>query len=360
MLDYYRALGPVLRLLPPETAHRAAIRALACGWVPDAAPQQFPRLALQVCGVPFANPIGLAAGFDKNAEAVAPLLSQGFGFVEAGTVTPRAQSGNPRPRLFRLAEDAAVINRLGFNNEGVDAFCKNLERAAVARMHGGIVGCNIGKNKDSADAVADYLFCLERVYPYADYVTVNISSPNTAGLRDLQERSALDGLLEAVMARRDVLAAAQQKKVPLWVKIAPDMSEAQCEDVAEIALARAVDGLIVTNTTLARPDSLRSAHRAEAGGLSGAPLFVLSTSMLARFYRLTGGALPLIGAGGVQSGADAYAKIRAGASLVQLYSALVYRGMGLVPRILKELDALLARDGHASVADARGQGNGEW
>lgn len=342
MMDLYRLARPLLFALPPECAHRLAVRALPL-W-PRGRWENAPSLGTRAFGLEFPNPIGMAAGFDKNAEAINSLLAQGFGFVEAGTVTPRAQAGNPRPRLFRLVEDEAVINRLGFNNEGVEAFLARLQRP-----RGGIAGANIGKNRDQEDAVADYTALLATLGPHADYITVNISSPNTQGLRDLQSRVAMEALLAALNETRARLS----RRVPLLVKLAPDLDEAALVEAAQVALAQGIDGLILTNTTIARPP-LKSRHRNETGGLSGRPLFASSTAALATVYRATGGALPLVGAGGVSSGADAYAKIRAGATLVQLYTALVYQGFGLVRRINDELAALLARDGFASVGEAVG------
>jgi dihydroorotate dehydrogenase len=347
-MDYYRFLRPLLFMLPPERAHAAALCALRSGLLPAQRGVEDPRLRVTLWGLEFPNPIGLAAGFDKNAVAADALLAQGFGFVETGTVTPLPQAGNARPRMFRLAEDAAVINRLGFNNGGAEAYARNLAR----RGHAGIVGANIGKNRDSADAVADYALMARRVAPLADYITVNVSSPNTQGLRDLQHKEALRALLGAVLQARD--EGAGGRRVPLLLKIAPDLDEGACEDIAQVALDADIDGLIVSNTTVSRPESLRGAHRAQGGGLSGAPLMAPSTAVLARMHTLTQGRLPLIGVGGVGSAEDAYAKIRAGASLVQLYTALVYQGFGLVPCVQRGLAALLARDGFSSVADAVG------
>ncbi len=349
-MDIYRLIGPLLRVLPAETAQRATVRALGAGWVPARRTPDDPLLACRVWGRDFANPIGLAAGFDKDAEAIDGALALGFGFVEAGTVTPLPQPGNPRPRLFRLPEDGAVINRLGFNSGGLTGFATRLARR---RPRAGIVGANLGANRDSADPGADYLAGLAAVAGLADYVVINLSSPNTPGLRDLQRAAALDGLLRRL---REASVRLPAKAPPLLVKIAPDLEPRELADIAEIALGRGVDGLIVTNTTVARPASLASRHRAEAGGLSGRPLFAPSTAILAEVFRLTGGRLVLIGCGGVASGADAYAKIRSGATLVQLYTGLVYHGPGLVGRIKRELAALLRADGFAGVAPAIGSG----
>lgn len=337
-----------LHLLDPETAHRLTVRALALGLGPRAAGGDDPVLATEIFGRAVPNPIGLAAGFDKNAEVPDEMLAAGFGLVEVGSVTPLPQAGNARPRLFRLAEDGAVINRMGFNNQGLDAAAARLIRR---RGRPGLVGVNIGANKDAADRVADYVAGFRRVAALAGYVVVNVSSPNTPGLRLLQQKDELARLLGALAAARPEVAA-----VPLVLKIAPDLAPEDCADIATLALDHGLDGLIVSNTTLARPATLRSAHKGEAGGLSGRPLMAPSTALLAEMRRLTGGRLTLIGAGGVASGADAYAKIRAGAAAVQLYSALVYGGPGLVARIKAELAALLKADGYGSVEEAVGTG----
>jgi dihydroorotate dehydrogenase len=338
---------PLLLRLDPETAHGLALRALKAGLGPRRDAAAFPRLRTRLAGLELANPLGLAAGFDKNAEAVGALVAAGFGFVEVGATTPLPQPGNPRPRLFRLSDDRAVINRFGFNNDGVVAIAARL----AARAPGGVVGLNLGANKASADRAADYAAVLAAAGPHVDFATVNVSSPNTERLRELQGAEALRGLLAGVAAANRALA----RPVPLFLKIAPDLSEAELEGLVGVALEAGVAGIIATNTTLAR-EGLRSGRAGEAGGLSGAPLFGRSTAVLARVHALTGGRLPLVGAGGVGSAEEAYAKIRAGASAVQLYTALVYEGLGLVPRILAGLDALLARDGFASVAEAAGTG----
>jgi len=346
VIDLFPAARPVLHALDPERAHDLTLLGLRLGLGPTAPADDEPLLRTRVFGLDIPNPIGLAAGFDKDAVAVDALLRCGFGFVEAGTVTPKPQSGNPKPRLFRLAEDRAVINRFGFNNRGLEAFAGRLAARAVRP---GVVGANVGKNKDSDDAAADYAAGIRACAPHAAYLVVNVSSPNTPGLRALQGRQAMADLLDAVLAAR----AEAPRRPPLLVKVAPDLTPPEREDVAAVALERGIDGLIVGNTTLSRPE-LRSRHGGEAGGLSGAPLFALATSVLADFHRLTGGRLPLIGCGGVASGAEAYAKIRAGASLVQLYSALVYGGPALVGAIKRDLAARLRADGFASVAAAVG------
>jgi dihydroorotate dehydrogenase len=348
---YSRACWPLIRHIPAETAHRLAIAALRYGLVPKATGQADVALASQLFGLTFENPVGLAAGFDKDAEALDALLAQGFGFVEAGTVTPRAQAGNPKPRLFRLEEDRAIINRMGFNNAGLEAFVQNL---ASARRRRGVVGANLGKNKDSADALADYVQGLHAVYPHADYITINISSPNTQGLRDLQKSEALDVLLGGLASARAALLQSSGRRVPLLLKVAPDLDMAAKESIAAQVLSHGIDGLIVSNTTTARPPSLRGRARAEQGGLSGAPLMALSTQALVDFYRLTQGRLPLVGVGGIASADDAYAKIRAGASLVQLYTALAYQGFGLVAHICNGLSQRLKRDGFTHLSQAVG------
>ena len=349
-MSLYTCLRPALFALPPEAAHRLAIRALASGVMPEAeaAPAS---LASTVAGLDFTNPIGLAPGFDKNAECFAGALRAGFGFVEIGTVTPRAQPGNPAPRLFRLVAEEAIINRLGFNNEGAEAAAHRLAR----RVPGvGIVGGNIGKNKDTVDAASDYCAAMRTLYPQVDYITANISSPNTPGLRTLQAADALHGLIQALHTTRAELVASGAPHRPIFVKIAPDGDDAMLAAIAEVARANALDGLIVSNTTLAREGVAHSPHAQETGGLSGRPLFAPSTAVLARMYQLTEGRVPLIGVGGIASAEDAYAKIRAGASLVQLYSALVYQGIGLVHELRRGLAARLARDGFATLANAVG------
>jgi dihydroorotate dehydrogenase len=342
---------PVLNRLDPETAHGLALRALRMGLAPLPGPVTSPRLATTLAGLTLPNPVGLAAGFDKNAEALGPLSRAGFGFVEVGAATPRAQPGNPKPRLFRLREDRAAINRFGFNNDGADAIAERLaqHRRTIP------VGLNLGANKDSADRPADFGQVLALCGPHVDFATINVSSPNTEKLRDLQGRAALAGLLTQVLAARKAAVLT----LPVFLKIAPDLSEAEIADVAAVALETGIDGIIATNTTLSR-DGLKSRHRGEAGGLSGAPLFERSTAVLARLYQETGGRLPLIGVGGVSSGRDAYLKILAGASAVQLYTALVYGGLSLAGRIARDLDEYLERDGYASVSEAVGQGKQTW
>jgi len=334
-----------LRLLDPERAHALALTALRAGLGPQDGPVWSPRLQTRVFGLDFPNPIGVAAGFDKNARAVDQTLRSGFGFMEVGAVTPRPQVGNARPRLFRLAEDRAAINRFGFNNEGMEVVATRLAQAARS----GIVGINVGANKDAEDRVADYIAVMERFQGLVNFFTINISSPNTERLRDLQGRAALDHLLERCLAARDTL----ESPAPVLLKIAPDLTEQEVADIAEVCLARSVDGIIATNTTVVR-EGLRSANAAEAGGLSGQPLFERSTEILRLLARHTDGAIPLIGAGGVGSAAQAYTKIRAGASLVQLYTAMVYEGVSLGGRIAEGVEQLLQADGFANIADAVG------
>jgi dihydroorotate dehydrogenase len=338
-LDFGAAL---LRRLPAETAHDLTLALVGRIKLPRRFPDP-PSLQVTAMGLSFPNPVGLAAGFDKNAAVPDAMARLGFGFVECGTVTPRPQAGNPRPRLFRLREDRAVINRMGFNNDGMLQAAKNL----AARSGSGLVGINIGANKDSQDRIADYRLAFSKLAPLADYVTVNISSPNTPGLRGLQNKDELTRLIDAVLQAR----GGMQK--PVLVKIAPDLDEEALDQIAAVALMKKIDGLIVTNTTIARPP-LKSAHASETGGLSGAPLLEPSTRILKAMRRRVGANLVLVGAGGIAGGADAYAKIRAGASLVQLYSALVYQGPGLVTRIKSELSECLVRDGYDSVAEAVG------
>jgi dihydroorotate dehydrogenase len=340
-----RAALPLLRRFDPETAHGLALDALRAGLGPRPGPITSQRLATTLAGIDLPNPVGLAAGFDKNATALAPLLRAGFGFIEVGAATPKPQPGNPRPRLFRLSEDRAAINRFGFNNDGQEAIAARL----AARRPGGVVGLNLGANKTSADRAADFAEVLAHCGPFVDFATVNVSSPNTERLRDLQGRDALLALLQGVMRANAALA----KPVPIFLKIAPDLTPDELVDVAEAAITSRIAGIIATNTTLSRI-GLTSPHRDETGGLSGAPLFARSTAVLATLHRLTEGRIPLIGVGGVDGAETAYAKIRAGASAVQLYTALVYGGLSLVPDIVRGLDTLLARDGFASVAEAVG------
>lgn len=341
---------PFLRRLDPEDAHRLAIGGLRM--LPPSKPRpSHPKLAVRAFGLNFPNPIGMAAGFDKNGEAPDALLRLGFGFVEVGSVTPLPQVGNPRPRLFRLEEDAGVINRMGFNNDGAEAVLRRL--AARARL-GGIVGVNVGANKDSSDRTADYVRLIELFAPVASYFTINISSPNTPGLRNLQQSAALDDLLVRVIDARERVRK-EAGDSPLLLKIAPDLTLQELDDVVHIARSRRVDGMIVANTTLARPDTLRDqAKSKEQGGLSGRPLFRLSTRMVAETYVRAEGAFPLIGVGGIDTGGAALMKIRAGATLIQLYSSLIYKGLGLVDDIKNDLVSTLDRTGRNSLSEIVG------
>ena len=341
----------LMRRMDPEAAHGMALKALNMGLAPLPGVVTSDRLRTSVAGLDMPNPVGLAAGFDKNATALAPLAKAGFGFIEVGAATPRPQPGNPKPRLFRLTEDRAAINRFGFNNDGMEAIAARL----AARPEGAIVGLNLGANKDSEDRSADFARVLTCCGAHVDFATVNVSSPNTENLRDLQGKAALEALLAGVMEARATLHVA----IPVFLKIAPDLEPSEIEDIAEVALGSGISGIIATNTTKSR-DGLHSVHRGEMGGLSGAPLFEMSTRVLAQLSQLTEGKLPLIGVGGVGSAEQAYAKIRAGASAVQLYTALVYGGLSLAADIARGLDALLARDGFACVADAVGTGRGDW
>ena len=352
-MSFYDLAPPALRLLDPEDAHRLTLAALTAGFGPRTPIEADPILSTELAGLRLANPIGLAAGFDKDAAAPGALLRAGFGFVECGTTTPRPQLGNPRPRLFRLPQDRAVINRMGFNNGGLEVFASGL----ASPRGPGVVGANVGANRDAVDRTADYVAGLERLWRLADYFTLNVSSPNTPGLRDLQAKAALAELLARVAAARTALAAAGGgRNRPVFLKVAPDLAPGDIEDIVETATAFGLDGLIVANTTTARPATLRGHRRGETGGLSGAPLLGPSTELLRRFRSVAGGRLALIGVGGVGSARDAYAKIRAGASAVQLYTALAFQGPGLVRRLARDLAALLRADGFASVQEAVGTG----
>jgi dihydroorotate dehydrogenase len=341
---------PLLRWFDPEDAHRLAIQGLRL-LPPVRLRPDDPKLAVRAFGLNFPNPIGMAAGFDKSAEAPDALLRLGFGFVEIGTVTPKPQAGNPRPRLFRLERDEGVVNRMGFNNDGAEAV---LRRLAGRAHQGGIVGVNVGANKDSDDRVADYVRLIETFAPVASYFTVNVSSPNTPGLRNLQQAAALDDLLAKVIDARERVRQ-NSGETPVLLKIAPDLSLTELDDVVQIARSRRVDGMIVANTTLARPSTLRETNRArEQGGLSGRPLFRLSTRMVAETYVRAEGAFPLVGVGGIDTGGAALTRIRAGASLIQLYSSLIYKGLGLVDDIKNDLASTLLRTGRDSLSEIVG------
>ena len=351
MILFENAGLALLRALDPELAHGLALRALKSGLAPLPGPISTPRLATDLAGMTLPNPVGLAAGFDKNAIAISPLSRAGFGFIELGAATPRGQVGNAKPRLFRLTEDRAVINRFGFNNDGMDIIADHL----MQRADGIPVGLNLGANKDSADQPADFAAVLETCGAYIDFATVNVSSPNTENLRDLHSKGALSALLTGIIAHQDHLS----RRIPIFLKIAPDLNETELAGIADVALTSGIDGLIATNTTVSR-DGLKSAQRGEKGGLSGAPLFDKSTCVLARLSHLTQGKLPLIGVGGIGSTEDAYTKIKAGASAVQLYTAMVFKGISLAARIAEGLDVLLARDGYSNVAKAVGTETDKW
>ncbi len=346
----FRLIRPALFRFDPEAAHRLALLALKLGIFRGDHTPDDPILQTRLWDLDFANPIGLAAGFDKGAAITDRMLALGFGFVEAGTVTPQPQPGNPVVRLFRLTPDEALINRLGFNSDGIDAFTKNLDRR-TARL--GIVGANVGKNRDTEDAAADYILGLKAVWDKANYLVINVSSPNTPGLRTLQRKDAMTALLRRA---QEALAGVSDgmSPPPLLVKVGPDLSDEEIADIAEVAKALSVDGLIVGNTTVSRPDGLTAKDRDQTGGLSGKPLFPLATECLSKMFAGTGGQIPIIGCGGVASGGDAYKKIRAGASLVQLYSAFIFQGPSMIARVKRDLAACLKRDGFDSVSAAVG------
>jgi dihydroorotate dehydrogenase len=345
-------LGQALLLvLPPEQAHELAIKGLELGLYPRAAGPDDKRLVQTVFGLDFPNPLGMAPGFDKNARVPRELLAVGFGFVEVGTLTPRPQSGNPAPRLFRSTSDRAIINRLGFNNEG-----QEMALFGLMDRPQGIVGVNIGAGRDSEDRIADYVSGIERMAPVASYLTVNISSPNTPGLRDLQAPDALDALLKRVQAARASLTT----RPPLLVKLAPDLADEDLPEIVGVIVANGVDGIVVSNTTLARYGLKDASFARETGGLSGRPLFVRSTRMLARVYRLTEGKLPLVGVGGIDSSETALTKIAAGASLIQLYTGLVFEGLGLIERIKQALLKAIEQAKADSLAPLIGRRAEEW
>ncbi|KAM4614581.1 dihydroorotate dehydrogenase (quinone), mitochondrial [Discoglossus pictus] len=354
---YAEYLMPVLqRVVPPELAHTLSVKVLSLGLVPQCKHHDSDKLEVKLLGHKFRNPVGLAAGFDKHAEAVDGLFKLGFGFVEIGSVTPNPQEGNPKPRVFRLPMDKAVINRYGFNSHGVDVVRQRLEerkeKQARLTFEGMPLGVNLGKNKTSEDAAADYTLGVRELGPLADYLVINVSSPNTPGLRNLQGKEQLHSLLAKVVKARDALPC--EHKPALLVKIAPDLSARDKEDIASVVTELGIDGIIITNTTISRPTTLQDPHRCESGGLSGAPLRDLSTETVHEMYALTAGKIPIIGVGGVSSGLDALQKIRAGASLVQLYTALMYQGPPVVRTVTRELEQLLTDQGFSCVSDAVG------
>ncbi|MFV9875996.1 MAG: quinone-dependent dihydroorotate dehydrogenase [Rickettsiales endosymbiont of Dermacentor nuttalli] len=350
-MDYFKLIKPFLYTLPAEIAHNIAIKALQYNFLPENKVNIYPNLATTVMGLNFIHPVGLAAGFDKNAEYLSRLFQQGFSYIETGTVTPKPQSGNPKPRIFRLTEDQAIINRLGFNNKGVDHFISKIS----SYQGKGIIGTNIGKNKDTTKFIDDYIFLLRKVFPYSSYITLNISSPNTSGLRTLQHGKQLQELLKEVVKTHTELSLSFNKNIPILLKIAPDLSYAELEDIVQIALNNKINGLIINNTTVQREFNLKNKHKHETGGLSGKPLFDLSTKTLGTVYKLVGNQITLIGVGGIFSGHDAYRKILSGASLVQIYSSLIYNGFSVIESINKELSYYLELDGFKNISEAVGK-----
>ena len=342
----------ILRTLPPEVSHNFTLKLLQLSLNQKKIIDD-PILHQHIFGFDFSNPIGMAAGFDKNAEVVNALLSLGFGFVEAGTVTPKSQYGNDKPRIFRLNDDAAIINHLGFNNKGATYAAKQLRKLGLNPLSKGIVGINIGKNTNSSNYIDDYNYCLEKLGPLAHYVTINISSPNTPGLRDLQNRGKIELLVQAIKDKKNNQPSLE--KTPIFYKIAPDMNEEQIRDIALMSLANNIDGLIISNSTVERLSTLKSALKNEIGGLSGKPLFLKSTLMIKKMYSLTNGQIAIIGVGGISNGLECYEKIKAGASLVQLYTALTFEGPKLIYKILNELVNLLKTDGYKNIKEAIGK-----
>ena len=342
----------IIRKFPPEISHNITLKLLQLSFRQKRVLDN-PILYQHIFGYDFSNPIGMAAGFDKNVEVVAPLLNLGFGFVEAGTITPEPQYGNNKPRVFRLSEDSSIINHLGFNNKGSEYAAKKLKKLNLNSLSKGIVGINIGKNKNSSNYIDDYSYCLEKLGPLAHYVTINVSSPNTPGLRDIQNRGQIEKLVEELKIKKNKLSTLEN--IPIFFKISPDLNEEQIRDIALMSLANNVDGLVLSNSTLDRPKTLISDFKNEIGGLSGKPLFLKSTLILKKMYKLTNGQIPLIGVGGVSNGLECYEKIKSGASLVQLYSALTYEGPYIIIKILSELINLLKTDGYKNIKEAIGK-----
>ncbi len=354
-MNIYQFFRPLIFKIEPEKAHNLALNYLK--FLPKfssllSMPKDYENLNNSLWNLNFLNPIGMSAGFDKNAEIIMPLFNFGFGFVEAGTTTPIAQTGNDQPRIFRLIEDQALINRLGFNNLGADYFYDNLSK--IHKNSSQIIGVNIGKNKDTIDASADYILLLEKFYDHADYITINISSPNTKNLRDLQDESLLNDFLQKISHCKNNLQKISHKNTPILLKIAPDLELEQQKNIAKIVMDNAIDGIIISNTTIARNFNLKNSKSVENGGLSGKPLFEKSNEVLRNFYRLTDGKIPLIGVGGISSAQDAYTKIKNGASLVQIYSAFIYQGFALVEEIKKQLSENLKKDGFKNISEAIG------
>ena len=349
----YNSSLKILRLLPPELSHTITINFLKYFTIIQAKNIEDPILAQHLMGLDFPNPIGLAAGFDKNAEVMHSMFSFGFGFLEVGTITPQPQSGNSKPRIFRLSEDKAIINSLGFNNKGIKKVKKNLIKHKKSYLNNKIVGANIGKNKNSSESIDDYLIGLEMLGDLASYITINVSSPNTEGLRDLQLRGKLEKLIKKIIVKRDEIKKINTK--PILLKISPDLNEDQLRDIALISLANNIDGLILTNSTIKRENNLISINKEKKGGLSGKPLYDNSNLVLKKMYELTNGQIPLIGVGGISSGRDCYEKIKSGASLVQLYTALVYYGPNLINNMKGDLIDLIKTDGYKNVSEVIGK-----
>ncbi len=354
-MNIYQFFRPLIFKIEPEKAHNLALNYLK--FLPKfssllSVPKNYENLNNSLWNLNFLNPIGMSAGFDKNAEIIMPLFNFGFGFVEAGTTTPIAQTGNDQPRIFRLIEDQALINRLGFNNLGADYFYDNLSK--INKNSSQIIGVNIGKNKDTIDASSDYILLLEKFYDHADYITINISSPNTKNLRDLQNESLLNDFLQKISQCKNNLQKISHKNTPILLKIAPDLELEQQKNIAKIVMDNAIDGIIISNTTIERNFNLKNSKSVESGGLSGKPLFEKSNEVLRNFYRLTDGKIPLIGVGGISSAQDAYTKIKNGASLVQIYSAFIYQGFALVEEIKKQLSENLKKDGFKNISEAIG------
>ena len=349
----YSLLKPILFQLDPEIAHNLAIFLLKHNLVPISKNIKYQSLSNVIWGIHFDNPIGMAAGFDKNAMVFDKLFNFGFGFVEVGTVTAKPQFGNPKPRMFRLKEDEAIINRLGFNNLGIDNLLKNIGKNSQTNQ---IIGINIGKNKDALDAIQDYQFLLQKSYGQSDYITINISSPNTKNLRDIQKADELDLFLNAIVAEKKILQKTINQNIPILLKIAPDLSKQEQEAIVDISLRQNIDGLIIGNTTVSRPQYLQNKYKTEIGGLSGKPLLGISNAVLANIGQLTKGRIPIIATGGISSAQDIYQKIKFGASLVQIYSAFIYQGFSLVEKVKKELNLLLEKDGFKNIGEAIGKG----
>ena len=347
-------LTRLLRFLPPEFAHDLTITLLKSKFsLKDKKNEEFKLLKQNILGIDFPNPLGLAAGFDKNAEVIKPMLSYGFGFVEVGTITPKPQKGNQKPRIFRLLEDKGIINHLGFNNKGIEIILKNLESVSAKNQFNGVIGINIGKNQSTQNDIDDYLYCIEKIGSFGNYITINISSPNTPGLRDLQLRGKIETLITKIQTKKFEIEQLNNK--PIFIKISPDLNDEQLRDIALMALANNVNGLIISNSTIKRPKTLISSYRNEVGGLSGNPIFLDSTIILKKMYSLTNGQIPLIGVGGISNGYECYEKIKAGASLVQLYSALVFDGPKLINNTIKELNQLVLTDGFNNISEVIGK-----